>query len=225
MARGTYMTEPALALIIVICFLAGVLLFILVTDGRYFGKRLMYRVYDRLGPTIFAVRHEKGRWRELARQIGLSGEERSLDVGTALGDLPLTLATMPGFRGDFVGVDWSPSMMAAAKTRTESRLEKHVTFIVADMRQGLPLAAGAFDLVLCLGLLETLPRPGQALGELVRVAAPGGRLVLSLYRGRAALVGGLSRKWYERHLAAHECQIEAVLPFRSHHDVLLVRRN
>jgi hypothetical protein len=27
-------------------------LFVLLTDGRYFGKRLIYWVYDRVGPAI-----------------------------------------------------------------------------------------------------------------------------------------------------------------------------
>jgi ubiquinone/menaquinone biosynthesis C-methylase UbiE len=44
---------------------------------------------------------------------------------------------------------------------------------------GLPFRDGAFEQVLCSNLLELLPRDGKALDELVRVLAPGGRLVVA----------------------------------------------
>ena len=60
---------------------------VLLTDGRYFGKRLMHWIYDRTGPALFSGLDESERWEALAAQITLSGHERILDVGTATGAL------------------------------------------------------------------------------------------------------------------------------------------
>ena len=99
--------------ILVILGTAGLaVLFVMLTDGRYFGKGLMRWVYDRVGPAMFAARSEAEQWRRLVQKLRLGGDERILDVGTAVGDLPLTLAAMPGFRGQVVGVDWSQKMIA-----------------------------------------------------------------------------------------------------------------
>ena len=42
----------------------------------------------------------------------------------------------------------------------------------------LPFGAGAFDLVTCVNSLHHIARPARALDEMVRVLAPGGRIVL-----------------------------------------------
>ena len=44
----------------------------------------------------------------------------------------------------------------------------------------LPVAAGSFDLVLLLDVLEHVPDPAFVLGEIRRLLTPGGRLVISL---------------------------------------------
>jgi SAM-dependent methyltransferase len=51
--------------------------------------------------------------------------------------------------------------------------------VVGDLGQ-LPFRAGAFDLALCLEVLEHLPEPQQALTELARVLRSGGRLYFSV---------------------------------------------
>jgi ubiquinone/menaquinone biosynthesis C-methylase UbiE len=180
---------------------ALVLLFILLTDGRYFGKSLMRWVYDRFGPALFGTQSEAGRWQALARELHLSGDERILDVGTATGDLPLAFAALPGFKGQVVGVDWSPQMIARAQESARQRgLGDRATFQVVDVRAGLPFRDGEYDVVCCLGLLETLPHPERLLGELTRVLAPGGAIVLSLYTGLMSTSVALSLKWYRAHL-------------------------
>jgi SAM-dependent methyltransferase len=45
--------------------------------------------------------------------------------------------------------------------------------------QALPLASGAFDVVLCTEVLEHLPEPQQAIDEMFRVLKPGGTLLLT----------------------------------------------
>jgi ubiquinone/menaquinone biosynthesis C-methylase UbiE len=201
------------------------LVFVLITDGRYFGKGLTRWVYDRLGPSIFGLRSEADRWRTLAGQLSVRGDERALDVGTATGDLPLSWVSVPEFRGRFVGVDWSPRMIAAASRAADQRgLEEKARFQVVDLRRGLPFEEAEFDLVFCLGLLETLPHPASILGELCRVLVPGGRIVLSLYRGWSLTGATLSLKWYRRHLAALGLGDLRVLPCRRSQDVVVARR-
>lgn len=64
-------------IIIPALFIIALVLFVLLTDGRYFGKRLMYGVYDAMGPLIFSARSEEAKWCWLpnldrARQPGTS---------------------------------------------------------------------------------------------------------------------------------------------------------
>jgi SAM-dependent methyltransferase len=71
------------------------------------------------------------------------------------------------------GVDLSPGMIAAARARyPRDRYE------VADIL-ALPFAGESMDLVTCLGVIEYLPQPADALRALWSVLRPGGRLVVS----------------------------------------------
>ncbi len=202
-------------------------LFVIVTDGRYFGKRLMHRVYDRLGPAIFSARSEAEHWRDLAEALQLRGDEVLLDVGTAVGDLPLTIAAMPNFCGRVVGIDWSSRMIAAAQAEATRRgLGNRTRFQVTDVRGVLPFKVGEFDVVSCLGLLETLPHPERILRELRRVLKPDGVLVLSLYKGQVTQrLVALGLDWYQQHLAALGLQDLQVVSCRRHHDIVIVRRS
>ena len=205
--------------------MAGLLLaFVLLTEGRYFGKGVMRWVYDRFGPAMFGAHSEADRWQGLAERLELRGDEAILDVGTAMGDLPLALARLPDFRGRVVGVDWSPRMMVAATREAQRQgLGDQVQFGVVDVRGALPFASAKFDLLFCLGLLEALPHPELVLHEFKRVLKPGGRLVLSLYRGWAAWNTALSLEWYERHLVPLGIRDLQVLPCRSNQDVVVAR--
>ena len=200
------------------------LVFVLLTDGRYFGKGLVRWVYDRFGTSIFGLQSEAKRWRALVDRLSMRGDEQVLDAGTAIGDLALTLAARPGFRGQIVGIDWSPRMIAAATEAADRRgLGSKARFEVVDLREALPFEEAAFDLVFCLGLLETLPHLESVLGELRRVLAPEGRMVLSLYRGWSAASAALSLDWYRRHLAALGLGNLQVLPCRRNQDVVVAR--
>jgi ubiquinone/menaquinone biosynthesis C-methylase UbiE len=205
-------------------FAALALVFVLVTDGRYFGKGLTCWVYNRFGPSIFGLQSETERWHTLADRLLIRKDERILDVGTAIGDLALSLASVPGFCGQVVGLDWSPRMIAAATEAADRRgLEEKARFQVVDLREGLPFEQATFDLVFCLGLLETLPHPETILDELCRMLAPEGRIILSLYRGWSATGATLSLGWYRRHLAAAGLDGIQVLPCRRTQDVVVAR--
>ncbi|KAB2866789.1 MAG: class I SAM-dependent methyltransferase [Anaerolineae bacterium] len=201
-------------------------LFILMTDGRYFGKALMYRVYDRIGPAIFGSRSEANDWQNLLTHLHLRGDEQVLDVGTAVGDLPLTIAAQADFHGHATGIDWSPRMMDAANAEAEKRgLSARVDFRIVDVRQPLPFDGNSFDVIFCFGLIETLPNPQALLQEFSRLLKPHGILTLSLYKGWLSWSAALDLEWYQTHLAdlGRPLQEIQTLPFRNSQDVVVAK--
>ncbi|MBI5931198.1 MAG: class I SAM-dependent methyltransferase [Chloroflexi bacterium] len=213
-------------ILILLGLLIGGFLFVLMTDGRYFGKQLMYWVYDRIGPAAFGSRSEASDWQGLFAALKLQGDEQVLDVGTAVGDLPLTLTAQPNFQGHATGIDWSPRMMETAYLEAQKRgLTARIDFRVVDVRQPLPFNDNTFDVIFCFGLIETLPNPQALLQEFSRIAQPNGMLVLSLYKGWSSWSAALDLKWYQSHLAqlgrpAPEIQ---TLPFRNSQAVVVAR--
>ena len=83
----------------------------------------------------------------------------------------------------------------------------------ADIR-ALPFPAGAFDLVLCLGVLQHTPSPEQSLGALWRMVAPGGLLVVDHYTwtlSRVTKLAPLYRMLLKRLAPARSRRITDVL--------------
>ncbi len=199
----------------------SIMLFVVVTDGRYFGKRLTYWLYNRFGAAMFGSRSEAARWRQLAEALAWRGDETILDLGTAVGDLPLTLAALPDFSGFAVGLDWSPQMMTTAWQEAARRgVNGRTAFGVADAREPLPFHNDSFDIITCLGLLETLPHPNQILHEMVRILQPDGKLALSLYRGWSALGASLSLNWYQKQLQPLGFDLQ-IIELRRNHDIVI----
>lgn len=123
--------------------------------------------------------------------------ERVLDVGTGTGHYAVRLAA----RGLHVaGVDASESMLALARAKTAA-----VEWRQAEAEH-LPFPDDSFDLVLAVTLLEFVPDPLQALAEMRRVAAPGGRLVLGVLNAHSV---------WGRFYRAQAQQMET--PFRHAH--------
>jgi SAM-dependent methyltransferase len=99
-----------------------------------------------------------------------------LDVATGTGRLPLALLG-EGFAGQIIGLDLSQGMLCQARDKLVPYSD-HVHLIWQDAST-LPFDDGVFDAVTCLEALEFLPRPLDALAEMVRVLAPGGVLLLT----------------------------------------------
>ena len=85
---------------------------------------------------------------------------------------------LPFYRPDvtITGIELSTEMLALARKRAAE------LSLTADLREGdaqaLPFADGSFDTVLCALSLCTIPDPARAIGEMDRVLAPGGTLLL-----------------------------------------------
>lgn len=185
------------------------------TDGRYGGRRLMHWVYDRFGPVAFAEWAEPEQWRTLAGAMGLDGESVLLDVGTATGDLPLTFAA-DGTVARAVGVDRSAPMIAVARRRADER-DLPARFDVVDVTDGLPYEDGAFDAVVCPGLLESLSDPEAVLDD-------DGVLAVSRFGKGATLGAALGRSWYVDRLRGRGFgRFEPVELDRSHDGLVAFR--
>jgi ubiquinone/menaquinone biosynthesis C-methylase UbiE len=138
----------------------------------------------------------KGGWaRLLARELaGLPAGTEVLEVGSGTGFISEILA---GSGFNVWGMDLSPDMLAVASSNLEAAgLAGRARFTVGDA-EALDAPDGQARTVVSRWVLWTLPRPRLALQEMVRVLAPGGKLVLidgqhlpmgRLARIRAALV-------------------------------------
>ena len=111
--------------------------------------------------------------REALAALELGPQDRFLDVGCGPG---ATLRQMASSIRYGVGVDLSSEMVRRGRGLAHE-LER-VDFCVADSER-LPFGAGAFTAVLCSTSFHHYPDPAQAVREMARVLAPGGRLVIA----------------------------------------------
>jgi SAM-dependent methyltransferase len=113
---------------------------------------------------------------ERPAMIGLAGDVRGrriLDAGCGSGPLTAELRD----RGAIMtGLDGSPAMISLAR----ERLGHGVSLHVADLAEALPFEDGAFDDVIASLVLHYLGDWSGPLGELRRILAPQGRLMLSV---------------------------------------------
>ena len=112
------------------------------------------------------------RWRRaLVDAVAPRDGERVLDVATGTGMVAAELLR----RSDcsVVGIDQSPEMLSAARTRFagDSRVE-----LIAGQAEALPFAEGSFDALTVTYLLRYVEDPRATLQELARVVRPGGRV-------------------------------------------------
>ncbi|MFF7680047.1 class I SAM-dependent methyltransferase [Actinacidiphila glaucinigra] len=104
---------------------------------------------------------------------GAVAGRRILDAGCGAGPLSAELSA----RGAVVtGIDASAGMLALARRR----LGEGADLRVADLRDPLPFADGAFDDVVASLVLHYLEDWGPTLAELRRVLTSGGRLIVSV---------------------------------------------
>ena len=130
---------------------------------------------DEVRTTVFLER------RELVMRMTPPRPGRVLDVGAGPGVFTRQLLE----RGASCAVvDVSLQMIAAARRQFPDALD--AKFIVGDVDR-LPFADGAFDVALCVGVLQYLSSPLLAIRELARVVSPGGRVVVTFPNERSPL--------------------------------------
>jgi ubiquinone/menaquinone biosynthesis C-methylase UbiE len=108
----------------------------------------------------------------------LNNEEKdvyALDAGCGSGHYSLFLAEN-GYRA--IGVDKSEVLVSKAYKKSKS-FSKRVNFLVADI-SSLPFPSNFFKLIICFNVIEFVPNREKAIGELKRVLAPDGLLLLGV---------------------------------------------
>lgn len=110
----------------------------------------------------------------------------ALDVGCGPGSITASLARAVGADGLALGVDVSEPMLARA---VRVQAGSQAGFLRADA-QRLPLRDNTVDAITSIAVLQLIPDPAAALGEMARVLKPGGRIALMV-----PTAGSAARLW------------------------------
>jgi SAM-dependent methyltransferase len=109
--------------------------------------------------------------RDLFLELVPASGRRTLDLGCGEGRLSRDLKALGH---DVVGVDASPTMLAAAR-EADRQIETHLADAAA-----LPFSDAAFDCVVAFMSLQDVDDLGGAVREVARVLEPGGRLCVAI---------------------------------------------
>jgi ubiquinone/menaquinone biosynthesis C-methylase UbiE len=121
---------------------------------------------------LYVTRDARQRRQAVLKGLELKPGERVLDIGTGAGFLAVEMADAVGASGEVLGIDRSPTMLAAARVRCEGR--PWVQFREADATR-LPVPDAAADVAASVQVLEYVQDARAALAEIRRALRPGGR--------------------------------------------------
>ncbi len=203
---------------------------LVIAEGAYLGPRVVSKTYDWVARRYDAIKQFNPRdesWfvaDPLLRELAGVQQPLLLDVATGTGRLPLALFR-EHFAGQIVGLDLSRGMLDQAQAKLRPYSDR-VRLIRQDASR-LPFDDGTFDAVTSLESLEFLPRPLEALAEMVRVVAPGGVLFLTNRVGReAGLLPGraIPRPAFEQALEALNLRDVRIAPWQVAYDLALAHK-
>ncbi|GAB4424301.1 MAG: hypothetical protein Kow00106_21170 [Anaerolineae bacterium] len=201
------------------------------TEGVYLGRRVVIWLYD-----VYAGRYDRIKQYDpltedfyLAQPILQRLDTPAplvLDVATGTGRLPLALLEQPAFQGRIVALDLSRRMLTQAAHKLAPFGER--VYLLHHPAESLPFPDATFDLVTCLEALEFMMDARAVLRELVRVARPGGLLVLTNRQGLdARLMPGhtFSHQEFIRLLQdeLRLCEVE-LLPWQVDYRIVYARK-
>jgi ubiquinone/menaquinone biosynthesis C-methylase UbiE len=119
---------------------------------------------------------------EALRLVTPQPGQRVLDVGCGFGDTTQRIAQLVGPDGEAVGVDAAPRFIATAREEAAEAGVPNARFVVADV-QAAPLE-GHYDLAFSRFGTMFFASPVAALRNVHGALAPGGRLVMVVWRRR-----------------------------------------
>jgi len=115
----------------------------------------------------------------MARRWDLAAVAQVLDVGSGVGHWGQTLAAVMPANVQVTGIDREASWVQEATARAHARgLGARFSYQQGDA-QRLPFADHSFDFVTCQTVLIHLADPAAAIAEMLRVARPGGLVVVA----------------------------------------------
>jgi demethylmenaquinone methyltransferase/2-methoxy-6-polyprenyl-1,4-benzoquinol methylase len=149
-------------------------------------------VYDLMNTAMTAGLHH--RWRSRAADLAdVAPGSRVLDVATGTGDLAMELARRVAPGGEVVGSDFSQRMLARAREKAPE-----LRFEWADAEQ-LPYDDDSFDAATVGFGARNFAHLQRGLDEMVRVVAPGGRVVvLEITTPTRAPLSRFFALWFDR---------------------------
>jgi demethylmenaquinone methyltransferase/2-methoxy-6-polyprenyl-1,4-benzoquinol methylase len=163
------------------------------------------RMFNAIAPSYDLLNHllslnvdKYWRWRttRLAPPIGT---EPILDLCTGTGDLALAYDRAAGGKVPIVGADFCHEMLVRAEAKAKNRgAAERMRFLEADA-QHLPFSDNEFQIVTVAFGLRNVTDTDRGIAEMVRVARPGGRVViLEFSRPRSRVLGGLYQFYFRR---------------------------
>jgi ubiquinone/menaquinone biosynthesis C-methylase UbiE len=136
------------------------------------------------------IRAQFGKQADVYARMRQTTDEKSLNAlvqisGATAGSRVLDVACGPGFLTmafaarclHAVGLDATEAFLAMARAEAEHRGLRNIEFRSGNAEQ-IRFDAGAFDVVSCRAAFHHFARPERVLAEMIRVAAPGGRLLI-----------------------------------------------
>lgn len=205
------------------------------TEGAYLGPRVVTVLYDR-----YAGRYDRVKAYDKHYERHFIGEpvarflaERMevlpqpvwlLDAASGTGRFTQTVMQAAGSELRFVCLDSSGPMLEQAFRNLDGIAAAGQVFYVQHNAGSLPFADNAFPVVACLEALEFVPQPRTLIGELVRVARPGGLLMLTnrvgwqshLFPGRR-----FEREQLAGLLRSRGCSYVSITPWQVDYDRVL----
>jgi demethylmenaquinone methyltransferase/2-methoxy-6-polyprenyl-1,4-benzoquinol methylase len=155
-------------------------------------------VYDLMNTAMTAGLHH--RWRaRAAAEARVGPGSRVLDVATGTGDLALELARRVDPGGEVVASDFAEGMLARARAKAQARgMAVQPRFELGDAL-ALPYADDSFDAATVGFGARNFDDLARGLAEMVRVVAPGGRVVvLEITTPTRAPLSLFYRLWFDR---------------------------
>ena len=134
--------------------------------------------YDEMND-IMSMGMVQGWHRFMLKKAGNISGKRCLDVGTGTGEIAFHVARTAGAGSTVVGVDITPKMLELAERKEkEMDLPVKIDWRVGDALK-LEFEDGSFDLVTSGYMLRNVTDILQAVSEMHRVLAPGGKVVVA----------------------------------------------
>jgi len=109
--------------------------------------------------------------------LGLSHGDKVLDVACGPANFSRAFAHAAGDDGLVVGIDASHTMLARGAEDTRKAGVANLALVRGDAT-ALPFEASSFDCVCCFAALHLFAEPFDAIDEMRRVLAPGGRIAI-----------------------------------------------
>lgn len=226
----------ALAALALVAAMTAVLYWLLVaTEGAYLGPRVVTLLYDRYASRYDQVKEYDEHYEQhfigepVARFLAERADELAqpvwiLDVATGTGRFAQTVLLAADDGPGFVCLDSSRPMLAQARRNLEKPDAGRQIIYVQHDAGALPFVENCFPVVACLEALEFMPRPQAVMDELVRVARPGGLLMLTnrvgwqswLFPGRRFSRGQLAEL-----LRSRGCSFVSITPWQVDYDRVL----